>query len=128
MVILVSFIIYNRDKIINPFFLRSIDMSKARRLSEELAILGQEDLSNKMDKIVKSQEYEEPEVYEDERQQRFEDFVKELTILSKKYGVAIRSIGGVFISMDINDMKNINYDDDSTSGDLNYKGTSLDSM
>lgn len=59
MVILVSFIIYNRDKIINHLFLRSIDMSKARRLGDELAILGQEDLSDKLENIVNSQNEDE---------------------------------------------------------------------
>lgn len=48
---------------------------------------------------------------------RFDEFVKGLTELSKKTGVVIRAIGGVYIN-DIADVQNIEYTNDSTSGDL----------
>lgn len=47
----------------------------------------------------------------------FKKFVKELAELSKKYGVAIKSIGGVTIG----EIKDISYSDDETSGDLEYR-------
>ncbi len=47
-------------------------------------------------------------------QQRFEKFTKELAKLSKKYGVAIKSIGGVMIG----EIQDIEYSSDETSGDL----------
>jgi hypothetical protein len=46
--------------------------------------------------------------------QRFEKFTKELAKLSKKYGVAIKSIGGV----EIGEITEIEYSNDETSGDL----------
>ena len=48
---------------------------------------------------------------------RFDEFVKGLTELSKKTGVVIRAIGGVYIN-DIADVQDIEYTNDSTSGDL----------
>ena len=48
---------------------------------------------------------------------RFNEFVKGLTELSKKTGVVIRAIGGVYIN-DIADVQDIEYTNDSTSGDL----------
>ncbi len=47
-------------------------------------------------------------------QQRFEKFTQELAKLSKKYGVAIKSIGGVMIG----EIADIEYSNDETSGDL----------
>jgi hypothetical protein len=47
-------------------------------------------------------------------QQRFEKFTKELAKLSKKYGVAIKAIGGVGIG----EITEIEYSNDETSGDL----------
>lgn len=47
-------------------------------------------------------------------QQRFEKFTQELAKLSKKYGVAIKSIGGVMIG----EIADIEYSSDKTSGDL----------
>ncbi len=44
----------------------------------------------------------------------FEKFRADLTKISKKYGIAIQSIGGVMIG----DIKEIEYSDDPTSGDL----------
>ncbi|HSA05876.1 MAG TPA: hypothetical protein P5556_01700 [Candidatus Gastranaerophilales bacterium] len=45
---------------------------------------------------------------------KYQSFIRELTQLSKDYGVVIKSIGGV----QIGEMKNIEYSDDETSGDL----------
>ncbi|MEI7475315.1 MAG: hypothetical protein WCK67_11130 [bacterium] len=47
-------------------------------------------------------------------QQRFEKFTKELAKLSKKYGVAIKAIGGIAIG----EIAEIEYSNDETSGDL----------
>ncbi len=54
-------------------------------------------------------------------QQRFEQFVQELTVISKRHGVGIMSLGGVFIAEGANDMQDISYTCDSTSGDLEFK-------
>jgi hypothetical protein len=51
-------------------------------------------------------------------QQRFEQFVRELTAISKKHGVGIVSTGGVFILEDSNAMQDITYSCDAISGDL----------
>lgn len=45
-------------------------------------------------------------------------FVKELTRLSRKYGVAITSIGGVVIADQADQFKNMEYVADPSSGDL----------
>jgi|GEM_PF-6322335 len=50
---------------------------------------------------------------------RFSLFCKELSKLSIKYDIAIRSIGGVDI-YDEQSIKRIEYDDDWSSGDLAY--------
>ena len=47
-------------------------------------------------------------------QEKFEKFRTELAKLSKKYGVAIKSIGGVMIG----EIADIKYSNDETSGDL----------
>ena len=47
-------------------------------------------------------------------QERFEKFTQELAKLSKKYGVAIKSIGGVSFG----DILEVEYSNDHTSGDL----------
>ena len=47
-------------------------------------------------------------------QERFEKFTQELAKLSKKYGIAIKAIGGVKIG----DILDIEYSNDYTSGDL----------
>ena len=49
----------------------------------------------------------------------FKNFVKELEKLSKKYGVAIQSIGGVSFGK----IDKIKYSDDESSGDLTYTWT-----
>ena len=48
-------------------------------------------------------------------QERFKDFVKQLEIISSKTGIAIESIGGVYI---FDGPEEITYDNDHTSGDL----------
>jgi len=53
---------------------------------------------------------------------RFTEFVKELTALSIKHKIAIRAIGGVRIYED--DISDIVYSDDHTSGDLYYEFSS----
>lgn len=54
-------------------------------------------------------------------QQRFKEFVRELTAISKKHGVAIMSIGGVFILEESNAMQDIAYTCDASSGDLEFR-------
>ena len=46
--------------------------------------------------------------------ERFEKFTQKLAKLSKKYGVAIKSISGV----QMGEIKEIEYTNDGTSGDL----------
>lgn len=50
----------------------------------------------------------------DKEEKNFQKFRTELTKISKKYGVAIKSIGGVVIG----EIADIEYSDDHTSGDL----------
>ena len=50
-------------------------------------------------------------------QQRFEAFTKELSELSNKYSITIQSIGGVII-FEEGELLEVEYSDDSTSGDL----------
>ena len=45
---------------------------------------------------------------------KYQAFIKELTQLSKDYGVAIKSVGGVHLG----EIKKIEYRNDETSGDL----------
>ena len=47
-------------------------------------------------------------------EERFQKFTQELAKLSKKYGVAIKSTGGVIFG----DILEIEYSSDETSGDL----------
>lgn len=44
----------------------------------------------------------------------FKKFAKELAVLSKKYGVVVKSVGGV----QFGDVDQVVYSDDNTSGDL----------
>ena len=53
-------------------------------------------------------------------QERFEAFTSDLAALSKKYGIAIRSTGGVHIFENASDAENIVYGVDHTSGDLEF--------
>lgn len=58
-----------------------------------------------------------------ERDKRFNNFIEELELLSKKYGVFINSTGGVNIwnKEDIKDIDVVEYSNDPTSGDLEYQ-------
>lgn len=56
---------------------------------------------------------------------RFTLFCKELAKLSMKYDIAIRSVGGVDI-YDDGSILRIDYDDDWSSGDLQYSVKTID--
>ena len=56
-----------------------------------------------------------PDAIDDQKKERFGEFVDELEMLSNKHNIAIQSIGGVYIFE--NPMR-ISYDADETSGDL----------
>ena len=60
------------------------------------------------------------------KQQRFEDFTAELAQLSKKYGIAIKSVGGVYITNEKSnfskgEFKNLQYSNDASSNDLYFE-------
>ena len=48
----------------------------------------------------------------------YDKFIAELTKLSRKYGVAIQSVGGIYLADDPDEFRNVNYVADITSGDL----------
>jgi hypothetical protein len=48
----------------------------------------------------------------------YQQFVAELTRLTRKYGVAIQSVGGVHIADDPVEFRNVTYLADRSSGDL----------
>ena len=48
----------------------------------------------------------------------YNQFITELTALTRKYGVAIQSVGGVYLADDPSEFTNVRYDADITSGDL----------
>ena len=48
----------------------------------------------------------------------YDKFIAELTKLTRKYGVAIQSIGGVILADDPGEFGNVTYFADITSGDL----------
>ena len=48
----------------------------------------------------------------------YDKFIAELTKLSRKYGVAIQSVGGVILADDPSEFGNVTYCADITSGDL----------
>ncbi len=48
----------------------------------------------------------------------YDQFIAELTALTRKYGVAIQSVGGVYLSDDPSDFCAVSYVADITSGDL----------
>lgn len=48
----------------------------------------------------------------------YEQFVAELTLLTRKYGVAIKSVGGVLIADHPSEFSKVSYDADITSGDI----------
>ena len=51
-------------------------------------------------------------------EERYQQFVKELTRLTITYGIAIKSIGGVMIADQEDDFAEVSYVADITSGDL----------
>ncbi|MEH6413869.1 hypothetical protein [Pseudomonas sp. CGJS7] len=52
-----------------------------------------------------------------QQQKRLTNFAKELEQLSRKHGVIVRSIGGVWVAEDIAECKNVYYDI-ASDGDL----------
>ena len=48
----------------------------------------------------------------------YDRFVAELTQLTRKYGVAIKSVGGVILANSAGEFSNVTYDADIASGDL----------
>lgn len=48
----------------------------------------------------------------------YNQFVAELTVLTRKYGIAIKSVGGVMIADQAGEFSTISYDADITSGDI----------
>ena len=48
----------------------------------------------------------------------YNQFIAELTKLSRKYGVAIESVGGIFLAEKPADFSELTYDADISSGDL----------
>ena len=48
----------------------------------------------------------------------YDKFIAELTKLTRKYGVAIQSVGGVILADDPGEFSNVTYCADITSGDL----------
>ncbi len=52
------------------------------------------------------------------QEKNFSKFVAELTKLTRKYGVAVKVTGGVLIADAPKDFKDVEYDNDFSSGDL----------
>ena len=48
----------------------------------------------------------------------YDKFIAELTKLSRKYGVAIQSVGGIYLADDPGEFRNVTYRADISSGDL----------
>lgn len=48
----------------------------------------------------------------------YEQFIAELTVLTRKYGVAIQSVGGVILADAPGEFCNVTYIADISSGDL----------
>lgn len=57
-------------------------------------------------------------------QANYDAFVAELTKLTRKYGVAIKSIGGVAIADDPSEFYDVTYEADITSSDIYPVNTS----
>ena len=55
----------------------------------------------------------------------YDKFIAELTALTRKYGVAIQSVGGIILAEDPSEFRDVSYIADITSGDL-YPEFSLD--
>lgn len=54
----------------------------------------------------------------------YDRFISELTALTRKYGVAIQSVGGVYLADERGEYDKLTYTADITSGDLypNFEG------
>ena len=54
----------------------------------------------------------------------YDRFITELTALTRKYGVAIQSVGGVYLEDERGEYDKLTYTADITSGDLypNFEG------
>ena len=54
----------------------------------------------------------------------YDRFIAELTALTRKYGVAIQSVGGVYLADERGEFDKLTYTADITSGDLypNFSG------
>ncbi len=48
----------------------------------------------------------------------YERFIAELTALTRKYGVAIQSVGGVYLNDEPGEFEKLTYTADISSGDL----------
>ena len=48
----------------------------------------------------------------------YEQFIAELTVLTRKYGIAIQSVGGVILADAPDEFRNVTYRADISSGDL----------
>ena len=48
----------------------------------------------------------------------YRQFIAELTALTRKYGVAIKSVGGVILADHADEFRNVTYVADISSGDL----------
>ena len=48
----------------------------------------------------------------------YDQFIAELTVLTRKYGVAIQSVGGVILADAPDEFRNVTYRADISSGDL----------
>ena len=53
-----------------------------------------------------------------EFQAHYDQFIAELTALTRKYGVAIQSVGGVILADAPGDFRDVTYIADISSGDL----------
>ena len=48
----------------------------------------------------------------------YDKFIAELTTLTRKYGVAIQSVGGIILADDPSEFRDVTYAADISSGDL----------
>lgn len=48
----------------------------------------------------------------------YDNFIAELTVLTRKYGVAIQSVGGVILADRAGEFRDVTYVADISSGDL----------
>ena len=57
-------------------------------------------------------------------EKNYDRFIAELTALTRKYGVAIQSVGGVYLADEHGEFDKLTYNADITSGDLypNFQG------